>query len=85
MTCGTTSSRVFGTLSPPIWLVALVLAALAPACARALQVALERRLRRRTLDTIAQAWPPLSDGAASETAGERSAFAASEATRPRLD
>jgi hypothetical protein len=39
----------------PLWVVALIVAAVAPWCARALQVTLERRVRRRTLDTIAQA------------------------------
>jgi hypothetical protein len=39
----------------PVWFVALVLAAAAPWGVRLLQAALERRLRRRTLDFIAQA------------------------------
>ncbi len=39
----------------PVWLVALVVAALAPWAARALQAALERRVRRRTLALLADA------------------------------
>ena len=42
---------------PPLWMVALVVAALAPWCARALQVVVERRVRRRTLDLLAKALP----------------------------
>jgi hypothetical protein len=41
--------------SIPVWLVALFLAAAAPGCVRLLQARFERRLRRRTLDTIAPA------------------------------
>jgi hypothetical protein len=40
---------------PPLWLVALTLAAAAPFCAAALQAALESRLRSRTQATIARA------------------------------
>jgi hypothetical protein len=39
----------------PVWFVALVLAAAAPWVVRALQAALERRVRRRTLDFISEA------------------------------
>src|ERR1700730_15548856 len=60
--CGTTNSRVSDAPSIPIWLVALTLAVLAPFFARAVQLAFERRLRRRTLDTITQAWPPRRGG-----------------------
>jgi len=48
---------VKGVTSPPIWLLALVMAALAPWAARALQAWLEHRLRRRTLDVLARAFP----------------------------
>jgi hypothetical protein len=41
----------------PVWLVALVLAALAPWAARALERALVQRQRRRTLALLAQALP----------------------------
>jgi hypothetical protein len=37
------------------WMVALVVAALAPSCVRILEAALEARLGRRTLDVIARA------------------------------
>jgi len=46
----------------PVWVVALALAAAAPWCARALQVALERRARRRTLDFVAEACGRSRDG-----------------------
>jgi hypothetical protein len=39
----------------PVWLVALILACAAPLGAAALQSLLERRLRRRTLETIERA------------------------------
>lgn len=39
----------------PLWAVALALAAVAPWCVRAFSKALEHRVRRRTLDTIARA------------------------------
>jgi hypothetical protein len=40
---------------PPLWLVALIVAAAAPFCAAALQAALETKLRRRTSTTLARA------------------------------
>jgi hypothetical protein len=40
---------------PPLWLVALIVAAAAPFCAAALQAGLESRLRRRTSATLARA------------------------------
>jgi hypothetical protein len=40
---------------PPLWLVALIVAAAAPFCAAALQAVLESRLRRRTSATLARA------------------------------
>jgi hypothetical protein len=39
----------------PIWLVSLILAAIAPFCVRSVADAFERALRRRTLDAIARA------------------------------
>lgn len=39
----------------PIWFAALLLAALAPFAVRALQAALTRRMRERTLDVIHRA------------------------------
>jgi hypothetical protein len=42
---------------PPLWMIALVLAALAPWGARALQAWLERRLRQRTRDVLSRARP----------------------------
>jgi len=42
---------------PPLWTVALVVAALAPWSARIFQFVLERRVRRRTLDLLAKALP----------------------------
>jgi hypothetical protein len=51
---------------PPIWLVALVVAALAPWAAGALQKALERRVRRRTLALLARALPPTDTPAAKQ-------------------
>jgi len=42
---------------PPLWMVALVVAAFAPWSARALQLVVERRVRRRTLDLLAKALP----------------------------
>jgi hypothetical protein len=52
--------------SIPVWLVALVLAALAPWGARALETALARRLRRRTQAFLAQALPQRADTAAGQ-------------------
>jgi hypothetical protein len=40
---------------PPLWLVALIVAAVAPFCAAALQAVLESKLRRRTSATLARA------------------------------
>jgi hypothetical protein len=40
---------------PPLWLVALIVAAAAPFCAAALQAALEARLRGRTRATLERA------------------------------
>jgi hypothetical protein len=37
----------------PLWIVALILAAVAPWCVRVLQSVFERRLRQRTIATIA--------------------------------
>jgi hypothetical protein len=62
--CGTTmrigtdcGRRVFvpSLSSLPLWTVALVVAAIAPWCVRAFSRALERRVHRRTVDTIARA------------------------------
>jgi hypothetical protein len=53
--------------SPPLWLVALVMAALAPWGSRALQVLLERRLRRRTLALLAKARLHTPGGGRDET------------------
>jgi hypothetical protein len=50
--------------SIPVWLVALVLAALAPWAARALETVLVRRQRRRTLEFLAQALPEHDEGVA---------------------
>ncbi|HEY6461960.1 MAG TPA: hypothetical protein VIY73_17460 [Polyangiaceae bacterium] len=47
--------------SPPVWLVALLCAVLAPWAARALQAYFERRARQRTtafLDAVRQRTPP---------------------------
>ena len=52
---GAVTVGVMEVTSPPIWLVALVLAAFAPWGVRALQLALEQRLRRRTLAMLARA------------------------------
>jgi hypothetical protein len=41
---------------PPLWLVALIVAAAAPFCAAALQALLESKLRRRTSTTLARAF-----------------------------
>jgi hypothetical protein len=49
-----------------VWFVALVLAVVAPWCARALQATFEARLRRRTIEVIARARPPESRGAPAE-------------------
>jgi len=43
------------TLSAPIWIVALALAACAPWCVRAISDALEGRVRRRTEAVVARA------------------------------
>jgi len=43
------------TLSAPIWIVALALAACAPWCVRAISDALEGRVRRRTEALVARA------------------------------
>ena len=40
---------------PPLWLVALILAAAAPFCAAGLQAVLETMLRRRTSEVLAKA------------------------------
>ena len=56
---------------PPLWLVALIVAAVAPFCAAALQAVLESRLRRRTQATLERAFSTLD--------GERSG----EAPQPR--
>jgi hypothetical protein len=40
---------------PPLWLVALILAAAAPFCAAGLQAVLETTLRRRTSEVLAKA------------------------------
>jgi hypothetical protein len=53
--------------APPLWLVALVMAALAPWGARALQVILERRLRRRTLALLAEVRSAKPGGERGET------------------
>ena len=45
----------------PVWLIALILACAAPFLVGALQSLLERRLRRRTLDTIHQALSTRTD------------------------
>lgn len=51
------------TVTPiPVWVVALALAAVAPWCARVLQLALERRAHRRTLDFVAEACGRGRDG-----------------------
>lgn len=39
----------------PLWLVALVFAAIAPWCVRAFADVMEKRLRRRTADVLARA------------------------------
>jgi hypothetical protein len=71
--CATTNMRVSDAPSIPVWLVALALAAFAPLCARAVQLAFEQRLRRRTLDTLSRAWPPTAGGiAAAEQASASS-------------
>jgi hypothetical protein len=41
---------------PPLWLVALIVAAAAPFCATAFQAVLESKLRRRTSTTLARAF-----------------------------
>jgi hypothetical protein len=40
---------------PPLWLVALIVAAAAPFCAAGLQAVLETMLRRRTSEVLAKA------------------------------
>jgi hypothetical protein len=54
----------------PVWLVALVLAGLAPWAARALETVLARRLRRRTLAFLAQALPHRDGDGAPRPDGE---------------
>jgi hypothetical protein len=54
---GRSTVRVKDVSSPPLWMLALVVAAVAPWTARALQLVLERRVRRRTLDLVAKALP----------------------------
>jgi hypothetical protein len=56
--------------TPPIWMMALVLAALAPWGARALQAWLERRLRQRTLDVLSRARPDEPPGRTDPPTGE---------------
>jgi hypothetical protein len=48
--------------SVPVWLVALVVAVVAPGAVRLLHGVFERRLRVRTLDTIAMAISTSCDG-----------------------
>jgi hypothetical protein len=62
MRCGgaPTAVGVSRVTSPPIWLVALLCAVLAPWAARALQAYFERRARKRThafLDAVRRAPP----------------------------
>jgi hypothetical protein len=54
---------------PPLWLVALLVAAAAPFCAAALQVALESRLRRRTNAVLARARATLDEEVERESPG----------------
>jgi len=44
---------------PPLWLVALIVAAAAPFCVAALQAVLEARLRGRTKATLGRAFSAL--------------------------
>jgi len=53
--CGMTTQGVGTAIDLPVWVVALLLGATAPWGVRALQLALEWRIRRRTLEVIAQA------------------------------
>jgi hypothetical protein len=57
---------------PPLWLVALIVAAAAPFCATALQVVLESRLRRRTNAVLTRARATLDEEVEQENPGERS-------------
>jgi hypothetical protein len=60
---------------PPLWLVALIVAAAAPFCAAALQAVLESKLRRRTSTTLARALSTIDQqerhGEDAERQGER--------------
>jgi hypothetical protein len=51
------------SLAAPVWLVALVLAAVAPWCVRALESSIEQRARRKTAAVLARA-----DGTGARTA-----------------
>jgi hypothetical protein len=55
---------------PPLWLVALILAAAAPFCAAGLQAVLETMLRRRTSEVLAKARSTQPAGQGPEKAGQ---------------
>jgi hypothetical protein len=48
---------------PPVWLIALIVAGVAPFAAGALQAVLERRMRRRTFEALGRAGIAVRDDA----------------------
>jgi hypothetical protein len=54
----------------PTWVLALVAAAVAPSCVRLFASSLERRVQRRTVDTVAQVIQRSSPVGAHTSAGE---------------
>jgi hypothetical protein len=69
--------------SVPVWVVALGLALLAPWAVSALEAALQRRLRRRTLALLAQALPGWSDRREGDAKGADPAARSSVDGAPR--
>jgi hypothetical protein len=55
------SANLSSASFPPIWLIAVGLAAASPLCVSAFQAAVKARVRRRTLNTIARAGLTLSE------------------------